>query len=145
MMNKAQVDIAYGFISIARSDPEYYAFYLMNNALGQYALGGRLGASIREWRGEATALAVYYLGEVEARQGHWAEAIAHYQRVFVAYQKYLPWAAKAYLRSAECFEKMGKRTEAVGHLKEMLRNERLRDFAETKQATRMLADWRAAG
>jgi TolA-binding protein len=102
-------------------------------------------ASIREWRGETTAQAVYYLGEVEARQAHWAEAIAHYQRVFVAYQKYLPWAAKAYVRSAECFEKMGKRTEAIGHLKEMLRNERLRDFVETKQADRMLADWGAAG
>ena len=37
MMNKAQADIAYGFIAIARSDPAYYAFWLMNNVLGQYA------------------------------------------------------------------------------------------------------------
>ena len=102
-------------------------------------------AAIREWRGDATALAVYYLGEVEARQGHWAEAIVHFQRVFVAYQKYLPWAAKAYLRSADCFQQMGKRAEAIAHLKEMLRNERLRDFDETKQATKMLADWGVAG
>ena len=39
-------------------------------------------AGMREWRGESTALAVYSLGELEARQGHWAEAIVHYQRVF---------------------------------------------------------------
>jgi len=53
MMNKAQTDIAYGFISVARSDPAFYAHWLMNNALGQYALGGRLGDSIRERQGMA--------------------------------------------------------------------------------------------
>lgn len=53
MMNKAQADIAYGFTAIARDDPAYYAFWLMNNVLGQYAMGGRLGDSIRERQGMA--------------------------------------------------------------------------------------------
>ena len=53
MMNKAQADVAYGFTSIVRSDPRYFAFALMNNVLGQYALGGRLGDSIRERQGMA--------------------------------------------------------------------------------------------
>jgi zinc protease len=53
MMNKAQADIAYGFTAISRDDPGYYAFWLMNNILGQYALGGRLGDSIRERQGMA--------------------------------------------------------------------------------------------
>ncbi|OFW02420.1 MAG: hypothetical protein A3I61_13220 [Acidobacteria bacterium RIFCSPLOWO2_02_FULL_68_18] len=53
MMNKAQVDIAYGFTSIRRADPAYYAYWLMNNILGQYSLGGRLGDSIRERQGMA--------------------------------------------------------------------------------------------
>ena len=53
MMNKAQADIAYGFTTIVRSDPSYYAFTLMNNALGQYGIGGRLGDSIRERQGMA--------------------------------------------------------------------------------------------
>ena len=53
MMNKAQADIAYGFATIRRSDPAYYAFWLMNNILGQYSLGGRLGDSIRERQGMA--------------------------------------------------------------------------------------------
>ncbi len=100
-------------------------------------------AGIREWRGESTAQAIFYLGEIEAQQGRWAEAVAHYQRVFVAYQKFLPWAAKAYVRSADCFDKLGKRPEAVGHLKEMMRNEKLRDFPETKRAAKMLVDWGA--
>jgi zinc protease len=53
MMNKSQADIAYGFATILRSDPRYYAYSLMNNILGQYALGGRLGDSIRERQGMA--------------------------------------------------------------------------------------------
>ena len=53
MMNKAQADIAYAFIGVRRSDPDYYAAWVMNNALGQYALGGRLGDSIRERQGMA--------------------------------------------------------------------------------------------
>ena len=53
MMNKAQTDIAYGFTTIRRVDPAYDALRLMNNVLGQYALGGRLGDSIRERQGMA--------------------------------------------------------------------------------------------
>jgi zinc protease len=62
MMNKAQVDIAYGFTSLRRSDPEYYASWLMNNILGQYAIGGRLGDRIREREG----MAYYVLSALDA-------------------------------------------------------------------------------
>ena len=50
---KPQADIAYGFTTITRDDPRYYALTLMNNVLGQYALGGRLGDNIRERQGMA--------------------------------------------------------------------------------------------
>jgi len=53
MMNKSQADIACGFVTIARNDPDYYAFWLMNNVFGQYSIGGRLGDSIRERQGMA--------------------------------------------------------------------------------------------
>jgi zinc protease len=53
MISKAQVDVAYGFTAIARSDPSYYALTLANHALGQHALGGRLGERIRERQGMA--------------------------------------------------------------------------------------------
>ncbi|HEX8310741.1 MAG TPA: tetratricopeptide repeat protein, partial [Chthoniobacteraceae bacterium] len=114
--------------------------------LGQYAESRKLFeqvASVREWRGDSTAYAVFSLGEIEARQGRSAEAIAHYRRVFVAYQKFLPWVAKAYLRAAESFEKMGKRKDAIENLQEMLRNERLAPFPEAEQARRLLAQWGA--
>jgi zinc protease len=53
MMNKAQADIACGFVTFGRADSRFYAGWLMNNILGQYSLGGRLGDSIRERQGMA--------------------------------------------------------------------------------------------
>lgn len=53
MMNKSQADIAYGFTTIVRSHPAYYAYWLMCNIFGQYGMGGRLGSSIRERQGMA--------------------------------------------------------------------------------------------
>ncbi len=53
MPDKSQADVAYGFVGLTRSDDDYYAALVMNNALGQYALGGRLGDNIRERQGMA--------------------------------------------------------------------------------------------
>lgn len=53
MMNKAQADVAYGFVGIARQDPAYHACALMNTIFGQYAMGGRIGDRIREHQGLA--------------------------------------------------------------------------------------------
>jgi len=97
-------------------------------------------AGTREWRGECTAQAVFYLGVVEERQGRLAEAVAHYQRVFVAYQKYTTWVEKAYLKAALCFDKLGKRKEAVAHLQELLRNEKL-GFDVKTEARDILQKW----
>jgi zinc protease len=53
MPGKSQTDIAYGFSTIRRLDPRYYAYWLMNNILGQFGLGGRLADNIRERQGMA--------------------------------------------------------------------------------------------
>ena len=53
MPSKAQADIAYGFVAVKRTDPSYEACAVMNNVLGQYSMGGRLGDSIRERQGMA--------------------------------------------------------------------------------------------
>src|SRR4030095_9894614 len=98
-------------------------------------------ASIKEWRGDATAEAVYHLGEIEFRQGRYNEAIAHYRRVFVAYQKFLPWVARAYLRTAESFDKAGKRYEGIKNLQEMMRNEKLNGLPEMQQGRDLLPRW----
>ena len=59
MPAKSQADIVYGFTTILRSDPAFHAYWIMNNVLGQYGIGGRLGQSIRERQGMA-----YYAGSM---------------------------------------------------------------------------------
>lgn len=53
MTGKSQTDVAYGFTTISRLDPRYYAYSVMNNILGQFGLGGRLAENIRERQGMA--------------------------------------------------------------------------------------------
>jgi zinc protease len=53
MADKSQSDIAYGFTTINRLHPAYYSYWLMNNILGQFGLGGRLAENIRERQGMA--------------------------------------------------------------------------------------------
>lgn len=53
MPGKSQTDIVYGFRAIRRLDPRYYAYWMMNNVLGQFGLGGRLADNIRERQGMA--------------------------------------------------------------------------------------------
>ena len=82
MMNKAQADIAYGFTTIARRDPDYYCVWLMNNAFGQYAIGGRLGDSIRERQGMA-----YYVSssfDANVAEGPLQSAPASARRMSIA-------------------------------------------------------------
>jgi zinc protease len=53
MPGKSQTDIAYGFTTITRLDPRYHAYWILNNILGQFGLGGRLADNIRERQGMA--------------------------------------------------------------------------------------------
>ncbi|HEX5035218.1 MAG TPA: tetratricopeptide repeat protein, partial [bacterium] len=95
-------------------------------------------ASVREWRGEATACSVYSLGQIAAKRGNWAEANAYFQRVYVAYQKFLPWVAKAYIASGESFEKLGQTEAATKTYGELLRNKKLASFTEAAEARNRL-------
>jgi len=53
MPAKAQADIALGHPGIRRADVDYYAVTVMNMILGRFAMGGRLGYSVREEQGMA--------------------------------------------------------------------------------------------
>lgn len=112
-------------------------------ALGRYKDAKEAFEAIakeRSWRGEATALSVYSLGEIEERQGNLKEAIQFYQRVFVSYRKYLPWVAKAYLKSADCFAKLNDTKSAAQHYRELLANEKLNALPEAEIAKKRLAE-----
>jgi zinc protease len=53
MPGKPQADIAYGFTTIRRLDPRHDAYRLMSHVLGEFGVGGRLAANLRERRGMA--------------------------------------------------------------------------------------------
>ena len=65
MMSKSQADVVYGFVGVSRFDQDYTAISVMNNALGQYAIGGKLGDSIRERQG----MAYYVFSSLDATFG----------------------------------------------------------------------------
>jgi zinc protease len=86
MPGKPQADIAYGFTTIRRLDPRYYAYWMMNNILGQFGLGGRLADNIRERQG----MAYYAFSTLDAAAGEAPLLIragvdpAHVQRALAA-------------------------------------------------------------
>ena len=101
-------------------------------------------AGVREWRGETTAYCLYMIGEIQAKQEKYPEAIGSYQKVFVAHQRYLTWVAKSYLRAADCFVKLNEPQKAVGHLQEMMRNKKLEPLPEYLDARKKLAELASA-
>lgn len=96
-------------------------------------------AQTKEWRGEPTANALRMLGDIEAAQNKHEAAIAYYQRVFIAHQRWKDEMAKAYLGSAKSFIALGKKEEARNTLQEMINRADLKDKAETKEAQRLIA------
>ncbi len=96
-------------------------------------------ANTKEWRGEATANALRMLGEIEAAMGKHEGAIAYFQRVFIAHQKWKSEMAKAYLLSAKSFSTLGKRDEAKTTLQEMIARKDLQDQPEMKEAQQLNA------
>jgi tetratricopeptide (TPR) repeat protein len=96
-------------------------------------------ANTKEWRGEATANALRMLGEIDAANGKHEAAIAYFQRVFIAHQKWKNEMAKAYLLSAKSFVTLGKRDEAKKHLQEMTARKDLLDQPEMKEAQQLLS------
>ncbi len=65
MVDKTQNDIALGFIGIRRKDPDFYNVVVLNQILGAFGLGGRLGNRIREEAG----LAYYVYSAIQPSVG----------------------------------------------------------------------------
>ena len=91
-------------------------------------------AGLKEWRGEATAESLFFLGRIAQENKDYPKAIGYYQRIFLTHQKYPKIVAKAYLESAACFKELGKTVEAKNTYIEMLRNDKLRAAKVTELA-----------
>jgi outer membrane protein assembly factor BamD (BamD/ComL family) len=65
-------------------------------------------AATKAWRGEPTAWALFYLGQIEEKRGHTNEAINYYNRCRFAWKKYGTVTAKAYDRAIELYIRLAK-------------------------------------
>jgi tetratricopeptide (TPR) repeat protein len=95
-------------------------------------------AGAKEWRGEATALSLYHLGEIAVQQGDLPKGIVFFQRVFVSQVRYSEWVAKSYIASGRAYEALGKKPDAAKTYYEMLRSERLKGRPELAEARERL-------
>ena len=102
--------------------------------------------AVREWRGPLTPEALYWIGVCKNKLGETEEAFAFFQRVYVLYEGYTDWAAKAYGASLESLQKMGGReADVVRTCQEMLANEKIAATPEGKRARILLNQLRPAG
>ena len=86
--------------------------------------------AVREWRGPLTPQALYWIGVCTLEQGNTEEAFAFFQRVYVMYEGYTEWAAKAYEGSMLCLEKLGRTDDIIRTCQEMLSKDQ---FAATPE------------
>ncbi len=96
-------------------------------------------SSTKEWRGEATANALRMLGEIAVLENKQEAAIAYFQRVFIAHQRWKAEMARAYLGSAKAFKTLGKNDEAKKTLDEMIARKDLETQPEMKEAKALRA------
>ena len=100
------------------------ALFALKNYSDAAAIFKMIGG-LKEWRGEATAESLYYLGRIAQENKDFPKALTYYQRVALTHQKYPRLVAKAYMDSAQCFKELGKSKEEKNTYAEMLANEKL--------------------
>jgi TolA-binding protein len=68
---------------------------------------------------EFAARSQFMIGQVHARQGQFAEALKSFNNVVYGYS-YPKWTAEATYEAARCYEKLGKKAEAIGAYEKLL-------------------------
>jgi TolA-binding protein len=96
--------------------------------------------SVKEWRGESWAEALYQLGLVHMARKEWDEAFVIFERNYVLYSGFPRWAARSFLKAAECQERTQRPAEAVKVLEMMLQTELVNEQAEAAEARKRLAE-----
>jgi tetratricopeptide (TPR) repeat protein len=92
---------------------------------------------VKAWRPSWPA-GLYGRGQNALAQRKYAEAAAYFERIYVLYLGYRPWAAKAYLARADALQKMREYRKAIETLNEMLGLPDFEGMPERGQAEAML-------
>ena len=77
---------------------------------------------VRDWRGALTPQVLYWIGISKFEQGKTEEAFAYFQRVYVLYEGYPEWVAKAYEASVACLQKLERTDDVIKTWEEMVMN-----------------------
>jgi len=92
----------------------------------------------KEWRGAEKAGAIYYMGEISAKQGDSGTAHGYFQRVYLSHAAYPEYAAKSYLRAVDMLRNGLKHDEARATLQELINHPKLKDTPEAKEAAKSM-------
>jgi TolA-binding protein len=110
---------------------------------GDYALamaGFKQVVAVKQWRGPYWAEALYSMGLCLADQKQYREAFAYYQRVYVMYEAYDEWSAKAYIQSARSLLQLGMKGDARKTCRELLAHPVLSKRPEAVEAQGLLQE-----
>ncbi len=88
----------------------------------------------KEWSGFEKAGSVFQLGEIADQSGNKGAANVYFQKVYLSHAKYVEFAAKAYIRSAEMLEETGDHAGAVKTYRDMVANPKYAETPEIKIA-----------
>ncbi len=97
-------------------------------------------AQTKAWRGEGTARSLYWLGLIEERQNHTAEAVAYYRRCYQGWKRHAEWSAKAYWGTARLLaQQLHQPAEASSVIQEMLSHDFIKKTPEAQYAENLLS------
>jgi tetratricopeptide (TPR) repeat protein len=107
-------------------------------------------ASVREWRGETTAMALWHIADVQYKMELFPEATAGWERITASQNRYPVWVARSYLSAAQGYFRQGKDELAKAKLRELIdprdekgqpdekRLEKFKDLPEFEMAKKKL-------
>jgi len=90
--------------------------------------------TVREWRGPLTPQVIYWIGICRLNQERTQEAFACFQRVYVLYDSYPEWVAKAYEGSLRALRILGREDDIVETWREMVANPNVCSRPEGRRA-----------
>lgn len=115
--------------------------YLRQKDYQEADLAYREITEYREWK-KMWPAAIFGRAEVLSAQKKYKEASAFYERLYVLYSGHSDWAARAYLRRAQCLDRLFERQKAVEVLEEMIAQPELQATPEMEEARQLLANFK---